>query len=73
MTRADLIARKNAVRAELAEVVRRLAHERAALAALAGSPRRCAAQRIAALEARQEALMAEESRLRQAIDRAGSG
>ena len=73
MTRADLIGRKNAVRAELAEVVRRLAQARAACAALAGPPRRRAAQRIAELEARQEALMAEESQLRQAIDRAPGG
>lgn len=69
MNRDDLIAAKGAVRAEIAQVVRRLEQARSALEGASGLRRRFLASRVAGLEARLEALAAEESRLRQAIDR----
>ncbi len=71
MNRDDLIAAKGAVRAEIAQVVRRLEQARSELAGASGLRRRFLASRVAGLEARLEALAAEESRLRQAIDRSG--
>jgi len=71
VNREELIARKGAVQAEIAQVVRRLEGARDAMAAASGLRRRFLAGRVAALERRLEALMAEESRLRQGIDRSG--
>lgn len=69
MNRDDLIAAKGAVRAEIAQVVRRLEQARGEFVGASGLRRRFLASRVAGLEARLEALTAEESRLRQAIDR----
>lgn len=69
MNRDDLIARKGVVRNEIAQVARRLEQARSALEASVGLQRRFLTRRIAALEARLEALAAEESQLRMAIDR----
>lgn len=71
MNRADLMAAKGAVRAEIAQVVRRLEQARGALEGASGLQRRFLAGRVARLEAQLEALAAEESRLRLAIDRSG--
>lgn len=68
MNRDELIAAKAAVRAEIAQVVRRLEQARDALEGASGLRRRFLANRVAGLEARLEALAAQESRLRQAID-----
>jgi hypothetical protein len=60
MTRAELVEQKEAVKAEIVAIQRRLGQTR-------GSDARPA--RIAELEARLQALMAEEHRLRLLIDR----
>jgi len=62
MNRADLIERKEAVRAEIAAIGRQLSRARQQHPQLVGQ--------IAALEARRQALMAEEHDLRLQIDRA---
>lgn len=69
MNRDELIAAKGAVRAEIAQVVRRLEQARSALAGATGLRRRFLAGRVARLEAQLEMLVAEEGRLRLAIDR----
>lgn len=69
MTRDDLIARKGELQAEIAQVVRRLEQARSELESASGIRRRFLAGRVGALEGRLEALAAEESRLRLAIDR----
>ena len=70
-SRGDLIERKEAVRAEIAQVRRELSRARQAEAAVPERDRRTHARRIEELEARIEALMAEEHSLRLRIDRAG--
>lgn len=71
MNRDELIARKGAVRAEIAQVVRRLGQARSDIEGATGLRRRFLARQIAELESRQMSLAAEESRLRQEIDRSG--
>lgn len=71
MNRDELIAAKGAVRAEIGQVVRRLEQTRGAAETASGLRRRFLVSRVAGLEARLDALAAEESRLRQAIDRSG--
>jgi hypothetical protein len=68
VSREALIARKEAVRAELARAHRTLERARTEAEAAAGLRRRYLQHRVAQLEARTDALMAEESRLRQLID-----
>jgi len=70
-SRDDLIERKEAVRAEIAQVRRELARARQAEAAAPERDRRKHARRIKELEARLDALMAEEHSLRLQIDRTG--
>ena len=70
MSRDDLIARKDSVRAELARTRRELEHARTAFETASGLRRRFLGGRIAQLDARAEALMAEEYRLRLLIDQA---
>ena len=70
-SRNDLIERKEAVRAEIAQVRRKLARARQAETAAPERDRRKPARLIEELEARLEALMAEEHSLRLQIDRAG--
>lgn len=69
MNREDLIARKGAVRAEIAQVVRRLEGARRELEDVAGLRQRFLAGQVRSLESRLEALTAEEARLRLDIDR----
>ncbi len=71
MDRDDLIARKDVVRAEIAQIVRRLEQARGALENASGFQRRFLTGRVGALEGRLEVLAAEESRLRMDIDRSG--
>lgn len=69
MNRDALIARKDVVRGEITQIVSRLEQARTALDTAAGTQRRFLTRRITFLEARVEALAAEESQLRMAIDR----
>jgi hypothetical protein len=68
MSRGDLIARKESIRAELARTRRELEHARTALETASGLRRRSLEGRIAQLKARAETLTAEEYRLRLLID-----
>jgi hypothetical protein len=70
VSREALIARKEAVRAELARTRRELEHARTAVETAAGLRRRYLQRRLAQLETRADALMSEEYRLRQLIDQA---
>jgi hypothetical protein len=71
MNRAGLIERKEAVRAEIARLLQQLARAQQTHAAAPGQPLTRSARQIAELEARLEALMAEEHALRIQIDRSG--
>lgn len=68
VSREELIARKETVRAELVRTHRAREHARAAAEAASGLRRRYFQRRVSQLEARADALMSEESRLRQQID-----
>jgi hypothetical protein len=68
VSREELIARKEAVCAELARTRRELEHTRTVVEAASGLRRRYLQRRLAHLETRADALMSEESRLRQLID-----
>jgi hypothetical protein len=68
--RDDLVAAKGEVQARLQRVRRELTAAEAGLAAAPGLRRRLLARRVAALTAEADRLMAEEARLRKAIDRA---
>jgi len=70
LSRDDLIERKEAVRAEIAQTRRELARARQAEAGAPERDRRKHARRVEELEARLEILMAEEHGLRLKIDRA---
>ncbi len=69
MTRNDLIARKELVRAEIGRVRRELARLQQLQARATGSAADQLARQAAALEARLADLMAEEHALRLQIDR----
>ena len=69
VSREDLIARKEAIRAELARTRRTLEHLREEAGVASGLRRRLLERRIMQLEAHADALMADEYRLRQLIDR----
>ena len=69
MSRDDLIARKEAVRAEIARARRTLERVRGEAEGASGLRGRFLAQRAAQLESQLDALMAEEYRLRLGIDR----
>ena len=68
MSREDLIARKEAIRAELARTHRSLERARSEAETASGLRRRYLQSRLAHLEARADALMSEEYRVRQLID-----
>ena len=68
MSREALIARKEAIRAELARTHRSLEQARAEAEAASGLRRRYLQSRLAYLEARADTLMSEEYCLRQLID-----
>lgn len=69
MSREELIARKGEVQAQIAGARRRLEQARQEVEGTSGLRRRWLAARVAQLETRLDFLMAEESRLRQSIDR----
>ena len=69
MSRDDLIATKEAVKAELARTQRALERARAELEAASRLRRSVLAGRVRQLESRAERLMAQEHDLRLAIDR----
>lgn len=71
MNRAGLIERKEAVRAEITGARQALARAQPAQSDAAGPRPPRAAHQIAELEARLEALMAEEHALRLQIERSG--
>jgi hypothetical protein len=68
VSREELIARKEAVRAELVRTHRSLERARAEAKAASGLRRHYLRRRVAQLEARADALMSDEYRLRQLID-----
>jgi len=68
VSREDLIARKEAVRAELARTQRELERTRTAVETASNLRRRYLQRRLGHLESRADALMSEEYRLRQLID-----
>ena len=68
MNREDLIARKEAIRAELARTLQTLERTRAEAETASGLRRRYLQRRVAQLETRSDALMSEEYRVRQLID-----
>jgi hypothetical protein len=68
VSREDLIARKEAIRADLARTHRTLERARDEVEAASGLRRRYLQRRVAQLEARADALMSEEYRVRQLID-----
>jgi hypothetical protein len=68
--RDDLIAAKGEVQARLGRVRRELVAAQGSLEAASGLRRRFLERHIAALQAEAERLMAEEARIRSAIDRA---
>jgi hypothetical protein len=68
VSREELIARKEAIRAELARTRRELEHTRTVIEAASGLRRRYLQRRLTHLESRADALMSEEYRLRQLID-----
>jgi hypothetical protein len=70
VSREELIVRKEAVRAELVRTHRSLEHARAEAEAAFGLRRHYLQRRVAQLEARADALMSDEYRLRQLIDQA---
>jgi hypothetical protein len=67
--REELIARKGEIQAQIAQIRRGLERVRTEAEPSSGLRRRWLAGRVPQLEAQLEALMAEESRLRQLIDR----
>lgn len=69
MNRAGLIERKDAVRAEIARIRQQLARAQQAQAGAADQRPSRVARQIEELEARLDALMAEEHTLRLQIDR----
>jgi septal ring factor EnvC (AmiA/AmiB activator) len=71
LNRDDLVERKEAVRAEIAQTRRELARARQAETAALERDRRKHVRRIEELEARLVVLMAEEHSLRLKIDRTG--
>jgi predicted nuclease with TOPRIM domain len=71
LSRDELIERKEAVRAEIAQARRELARVRQSEAAATERDRRMHAHRVEELEARIDALLAEEHSLRLKIDRTG--
>jgi hypothetical protein len=68
MSREELIARKEAARAELARTHRALEHARSEAETASGLRKRYFQRRVSQLETRADALMSEEYRLRQQID-----
>ena len=68
MSREELIARKEAVRADLARTYRTLERTRVEAEAASGLRRRYLQRRVAQLETRADALMYAEYRVRQLID-----
>jgi hypothetical protein len=68
VSREELIARKEAIRAELSRTHRSLERTRAEAEAASGLRRRYLQRRVAQLETRSDALMSEEYRVRQLID-----
>jgi hypothetical protein len=68
VSREELIARKEAVRAELARTHRTLERTRAEAASASGLRRRYLQRRVAQLETRADTLMSEEYQVRQLID-----
>jgi hypothetical protein len=68
VNREELIARKGAIRAELARTLQTLERIRAEAEAASGLQRRYQQRRVAQLETRADALMSEEYRVRQLID-----
>ena len=70
MSREELIARKEAVRAELVRTHRSLERARVEAEVASGLRRHYLQRRVAQLEARADALMSDEYRLRQLIDQA---
>ncbi len=70
MSREDLIARKEVIRAELARTHRSLEGARAEAEAASGLRQRYLHSRITQLQARADSLMSEEYRVRQLIDQA---
>ena len=68
MNREELIARKGAIRAELARTLRTLERTRAEAETASGLRRRYLQRRVAQLETRSDALLSEEYRVRQLID-----
>jgi len=70
VSREELIARKEVVRADLARTHRVLEQAREAAEAASGLRRQYLRSRVAQLEARADALMSEEYRVRLLIDRA---
>lgn len=68
MSREDLIARKETVRAELVRTHLTLERARAEAEAASGLRRRYLQRRVTQLASRADALMSEEYRLRQLID-----
>ena len=68
MSREELIARKGAIRAELARTLRTLERTRGEAEAASGLRRRYLQRRVAQLETRADALMSEEHQVRQLID-----
>ena len=70
MSREELIARKEVVRADLARTHRVLEQAREAAEAASGLRRQYLRSRVAQLEARADALMSEEYRVRLLIDQA---
>jgi hypothetical protein len=71
LSRDELIERKEAVRAEIAQARRELARVRQSEAAATERDRRKHARRIEELEVRLDTLLAEEHSLRLKIDRTG--
>jgi len=70
VSREELIARKEVVRADLARTHRVLEQAREAAEAASGLRRQYLRSRVAQLEARADALMSEEYRVRLLIDQA---
>jgi hypothetical protein len=69
VSREALIARKGEVQAQIAQARRRLEQARSELELASGLRRRWLAGRVARLETQLDALMADETSLRQLIDR----
>jgi hypothetical protein len=69
VSREELIARKDAIRTELARTHRTIERLRVEIETASGLRQRFLKRRLAQLEARADTLMSEEHRLRQLIDR----